>query len=189
VPLMSLSRSRNSELSKGLDEILEILHRHEERVDERTVREAFDLAMSVHGEHERKDGKPYMVHPLAVAHTCAEHWMTDVGVSAALLHDTLEDADKKHGLSEEVLERRFGTEVAHIVAGVTKLERKLGDDVSDVRAGTLKKLLLTTAREDIRIIILKIFDRHHNVGTLGVFEEDKRRRIGEETMSFYVPIA
>jgi RelA/SpoT family (p)ppGpp synthetase len=112
-----------------------------------------------------------------------------VSVSAALLHDTIEDADKREGLTEDVLAERFGSEVAHIVGGVTKLERNLGEDGTDHRVETLKKLLHTTAREDIRIIILKIFDRHHNVKTLGVFSENKRRRIGEETMRFYVPIA
>jgi GTP pyrophosphokinase len=189
VPLISVNRGRRHDLEQILDEILEILHNHEDRVDDGRVRGAFDLAMQIHAGQKRKDGRPYMVHPLAVAHTCAEHWMTDVSVSAALLHDTIEDADKREGLTEAVLEERFGSEVAGIVGGVTKLERNLGEDGTDHRVETLKKLLHTTAREDIRIIILKIFDRHHNVGTLGVFNENKRRRIGEETMRFYVPIA
>ncbi len=158
-------------------------------MDDERVRGAFDLAVQIHARQKRKDGRPYMLHPLAVAHTCAEHWMTDVSVTAALLHDTIEDADKQEGLTEAVLEERFGGEVAGIVGGVTKLERNLGEDGTDHRVETLKKLLHTTAREDIRIIILKIFDRHHNVETLGVFDEEKRRRIGEETMRFYVPIA
>lgn len=189
MPLMSVNRSRHGALERDLAEILEILQRHEDSVDAARVRAAFDLAMQIHADQKRKDGKPYMVHPLAVAHTCAEHWLTDVSVSAALLHDTLEDADKREGLTGEVLEERFGPEVAHIVRGVTKLERNLGQDGTDHRVGTLKKLLHTTAREDIRIIIIKIFDRLHNVQTLGVFAEGKRRRIGEETMRFYVPIA
>ena len=189
MPLMSVNRGRRPDLKQSLGEILEILHHHDDHVDEGRVRGAFELAMQIHGSQKRKDGQPYMVHPLAVAHTCAEHWMTDVSVSAALLHDTIEDADKREGLTEEVLEERFGGEVANIVGGVTKLERNLGGDGTDHRVETLKKLLHTTAREDIRIIILKIFDRHHNVKTLGVFNENKRRRIGEETMRFYVPIA
>ncbi|MBW2263369.1 MAG: bifunctional (p)ppGpp synthetase/guanosine-3',5'-bis(diphosphate) 3'-pyrophosphohydrolase [Deltaproteobacteria bacterium] len=189
MPLISVNRGRRPDLGQALGEILEILHNHEDRVDDERVHGAFQLAMQIHASQKRKDGLPYMVHPLAVAHTCAEHWMTDVSVSAALLHDTLEDADKREGLTEKVLRERFGGEVAGIVGGVTKLERNLGEDGTDHRVETLKKLLHATAREDIRIIILKIFDRHHNVKTLSVFNEDKRRRIGEETMRFYVPIA
>jgi GTP pyrophosphokinase len=112
-----------------------------------------------------------------------------VAVSAALLHDTLEDADKDAGLTEELMAERFGNEVTRIVAGVTKFEKHLAGEKQDSRTETLKKLLHMTALEDIRIIILKIFDRHHNVQSLGVFPEEKRRRIGEETMRFYVPMA
>lgn len=186
---MNVGRGRRNDLQTDLDEIIDILQRHETRVDDVRVKDAFDLAMQIHAHQKRKDGQPYIVHPMAVAHTCAEHWMTDVSVSAALLHDTLEDAEKGEGLTKKVLTQRFGREVANIVAGVTKLERVLGEDGTDHRVGTLKKLLLTTAHDDIRIIILKIFDRHHNAKTLGVHDESKRRSIGEETMRFYVPVA
>ncbi len=189
MPLVDVFTGRQPDHLDVLDEIIDLLSRHEKKVDVERVRGAYELAAQVHKEQKRKDGRPYIVHPLAVARTCAEHWMTDVAVAAALLHDTIEDADKELGLSEKVISDRFGPEVARIVAGVTKFEKHLAGEGDDTRAETLKKLLHATALEDIRIIILKIFDRHQNVQSLSVFREEKRRRIGEETMRFYVPMA
>jgi GTP pyrophosphokinase len=189
VPLVDVFMGRRPDHRRELEEIIELLQRHERSVDEKLVRDAYELAEQVHGSQKRKNGKPYMVHPLAVARTCAEHWMTDVAVAAALLHDTLEDADEEVGLSEEMFVERFGEDVSRIVSGVTKFEKNLAGEGEDYRVETLKKLLHVTALEDIRIIILKIFDRHHNVRSLGVFREEKRRRIGEETIRFYVPMS
>lgn len=154
------------------------------------IRRAFDLASDVHRLQRRREGnEPYIVHPLAVATTCAEHRMDDVSVAAALLHDCIEDARGSLRVTEPMLASNFGSEVAVIVEGLTKLQRQEVAPSTDPKLATLVKLLRSTATTDLRTIIIKIFDRCDNVRSLEVFSDDKRRLIALETRKFYIPIA
>ena len=137
----------------------------------------------------REGNEPYIVHPLAVATTCAEHRMDDVSVAAALLHDCIEDSRGALRVTEPMLASNFGSEVAVIVEGLTKLQRQEVAPSTDPKLATLVKLLRSTATTDLRTIIIKIFDRCDNVRSLEVFSDDKRKLIAMETQKFYIPIA
>ena len=193
MPLIELFKgSARKKYEQVLAEIIDIQNRHNLTTDENLLRSAFDFSMRVHDGQKRKDGRDYIVHPLAVARTCAEYWMDDVSVASALLHDTVEDAQGVP-LTRRDIVADFGPEVGSIVEGVTKLKSK-GEDPLNRQIDALKKLLAATAREDIRTIIIKIFDRHDNVKTLDAFRKlrdgkEKQNRIEYETHRFYIPIA
>jgi GTP pyrophosphokinase len=193
MPLIELFKgSARKKHEKILAEIIDIQHRHNLVTDEDLLRRAFDFSLRVHEGQKRKDGREYIVHPLAVARTAADYWMDDVSVASALLHDTVEDAEGVT-LTRGDIESEFGPHVASIVEGVTKLKSQEFDRFSS-KIETLKKILATTVREDIRTIIIKIFDRHDNVKSLDVFRKlrdgkEKQTRIELETHRFYIPIA
>ncbi len=174
---------------KNLDSILVSLRTHYDAPNLDLVRDAYRLAREIHAPFQRKDGGPYIVHPLAVATACADHRMCDVAVASALLHDCIEDADESHGITEEVLASRFGPEVGRIVRGLTKLNASETLSPSAAKEETLKRILSTTASEDIRTIVIKIFDRCDNIQTLQVHSPEAQHRIATETFRFYVPIA
>ncbi len=182
---LGLENRRNTRIFNA---ILDTLTERTAHPDLERVRDAYELATRVHADHIRKkSGEAYIVHPLSVALECAEHWMDDVSVAAAILHDTVEDADDSFELSIEALDERFGREVAHIVDGLTKLRHE--EVVTDPKLATLHKLLTAAVTEDIRTIVIKIFDRVDNIKTVDVFGPEKQRRIATETLRFYVPIA
>ena len=175
--------------SRILEEIIQLQNRHNLSTDENLIKNAFAFASRIHEKQKRKDGQEYIIHPLAVAHTCSSYWLDDVSIAAALLHDTIEDSEGNKITTETIMEE-FGPEVASIVEGVTKLKHK-GQDRFSSQIETLKKLL---GREDIRTIIIKIFDRHDNVKTIDIFRKlkggkEKQNRIDYETQQFYIPIA
>ncbi|HNX49211.1 MAG TPA: HD domain-containing protein [Thermoanaerobaculaceae bacterium] len=154
------------------------------------IRRAYTLASEVHRFQRRMGAnEPYIVHPLAVAGTCAEHRMDDVSVAAALLHDCIEDSRDGLRVTEPMLASNFGSEVAAIVEGLTKLQRQEVAPSTDPKLATLVKLLRSTATADLRTIIIKVFDRCDNVRSLEVFSDEKLQRIALETRKFYIPIA
>ena len=166
------------------------LTEHWDSPDLDMVREAFELAKYIHADQRRKMAdEAYIIHPLDVALACAEHRMDDVSIAAAILHDCIEDAEPALGLTRDVIASRFGTDVGVIVDGLTKLRTDKAHGVQDGKAETLKKLITTTATDDIRAIVIKIFDRVDNIRTVDVFRQEKQQRIASETMQFYVPIA
>ena len=151
---------------------------------EELIEKAFMAAHFAHHDQIRITGEPYIVHPLAVAHGCAEHGLDPVGIASALLHDCVEDST----LGRADLERDFGAEVARIVEGLTKLGR--GEASGEERTiRSLRKLLRATRGDDPRTMVIKIFDRVDNARTLDVHKPDKQRRIANETLQFFVPIA
>ncbi|HPC81819.1 MAG TPA: HD domain-containing protein [Thermoanaerobaculaceae bacterium] len=163
-------------------------HNHDPDLD--LIRRAFELAAEVHRLQRRKEGnEPYIVHPLAVARSAAEHRMDDVSVAAALLHDCIEDARGGLRVTEPMLASAFGSEVAVIVEGLTKLQRHEVSPAADPKLATLVKLLRATATADLRTLVIKVFDRADNIRSIEVFAEDKRRRIALETQKFYIPVA
>ncbi|MFA6229697.1 MAG: bifunctional (p)ppGpp synthetase/guanosine-3',5'-bis(diphosphate) 3'-pyrophosphohydrolase [Rhodanobacter sp.] len=150
---------------------------------ERVLR-AFEIGAVAHAGQERKSGEPYITHPVAVAGILAELGLDAETIIAAILHDTLEDTD----LSREVLAAEFGEVVAELVDGVTKLDKMRFGTRQEADAESFRKMLLAMAR-DIRVILIKLADRLHNMRTLGAKESESRRRIARETLEIFAPIA
>ncbi|MES2070370.1 MAG: bifunctional (p)ppGpp synthetase/guanosine-3',5'-bis(diphosphate) 3'-pyrophosphohydrolase [Pseudomonadota bacterium] len=152
--------------------------------DLKLVKEAYRFSDEMHLGQVRKSGEPYISHPIAVAEICAE-WKLDVqAIMAALLHDVMEDQDVK---KDELIER-FGAPVATLVDGLSKLEKIEFQSQIEAQAENFRKMLLAMAR-DVRVILVKLADRLHNMRTLGAMAPEKQRRISRETMEVYVPIA
>ncbi len=150
---------------------------------ERVLR-AFQLGAQAHAGQERKSGEPYITHPVAVAGILAEMGLDAETIIAAILHDTLEDTD----LSREDIAAEFGEVVAELVDGVTKLDKMRFGSRQEADAESFRKMLLAMAR-DIRVILIKLSDRLHNMRTLGAKDPGSRRRIARETLEIFAPIA
>jgi len=155
------------------------------------VRDAYEFAEQCHSGQLRSSGEPYITHPLAVTYEVARLELDHLALAAALLHDVQEDC----GIENEEISRRFGVEVALMVDGLTKLDKMpipIGDErsavLSGVQAQNLRKMFLAMA-EDIRVVLIKLCDRLHNMRTLGPFRPDKQRRIALETMEIFAPLA
>ncbi len=155
------------------------------------LRRAFDLASQAHADQKRASGEPYIQHCLAVAQMLAELRLDTATLAAALMHDTLEDTRVTYG----ELEGEFGGEIARLVDGVTKLgqidqlsgmsERNIQEDA---KAESLRKMFLAMV-EDVRVVLIKLADRLHNMRTLSSLPEDKRKRIARETLEIFAPLA
>lgn len=149
------------------------------------VDKAFELANSAHGDQIRKSGEPYIIHPIAVATILFDELGMDMpSVTAALLHDVVEDTDYEISYIRE----QFGDEIAHLVDGVTKISRVQIASKEEQQAETLRKMLMAMS-QDIRVIIIKLSDRVHNIRTLQYVPDAKRRMTAKETLEIYAPIA
>jgi RelA/SpoT family (p)ppGpp synthetase len=148
------------------------------------VKRAYFFAEQAHYGQVRRSGEPYVTHPLAVAGVLAEMHMDHQSLMAALLHDTIEDT----GVTKDDIGAQFGSDVAELVDGVSKLTHIEFDSVELKQAENFQKMALAMAR-DIRVILVKLADRLHNMRTLGVLNRDKMRRIALETLEIYAPIA
>lgn len=149
-----------------------------------TVRRAYFYAEQAHDGQRRKSGEPYVTHPLAVANVLAGMHMDHQSLMAAMLHDVIEDTEIDYG----GIEGQFGTTVADIVDGVSKLTHLEFETKAEAQAENFQKMVLAMA-EDIRVILVKLADRLHNMRTLGAMRPDKQRRIARETLDIYSPIA
>jgi GTP diphosphokinase / guanosine-3',5'-bis(diphosphate) 3'-diphosphatase len=149
----------------------------------RVVR-AYEVGAQAHEGQLRKSGEPYITHPIAVAGILADLGMDAETIIAAILHDTLEDTE----LSRTALAGEFGETVAELVDGVTKLDKMSFSSRQEADAESFRKMLLAMAR-DLRVILIKLADRLHNMRTLGAKDVDSRRRIASETLGIYAPIA
>ncbi len=149
------------------------------------IQKAYETATKAHGDQRRKSGEPYMVHPLWVAIILADLEMDKETIAAGLLHDVVEDTD----MTQEDVEAEFGTEIASLVDGVTKLgQLSYSSDKLDLQAENLRKMFYAMAK-DIRVIIIKLADRLHNMRTLQYMPLEKQKEIARETMEIYSPIA
>ncbi|MGH8090354.1 MAG: RelA/SpoT family protein [Rudaea sp.] len=148
------------------------------------VRQAYQTGARAHEGQKRQSGEPYITHPVAVAGILAEIGMDAETIIAAVLHDTLEDTP----LSRAEIESAFGATVAELVDGVTKLDKLRFRSVAEAAAESFRKMLLAMAR-DLRVILIKLADRLHNMRTLAAMAPEKRRRIARETLDIYAPIA
>ncbi len=149
------------------------------------VDKAFNLANEAHGEQKRKSGEPYIIHPIAVAEILFDELGMDMpSVAAALLHDVVEDTHYEIG----EIKALFGSEIALLVDGVTKINRMQISSKEEQQAENLRKMLIAMS-QDIRVIIIKLADRVHNIRTLQYVPEQKRRLTAKETLEIYAPIA
>ncbi len=148
------------------------------------VRRAFDFAAERHAHQKRKSGEPYLSHPLEVAHILADLRLDERTLVAGLLHDTVEDTSATVAL----IRREFGPDIARCVDGVTKIGRLRFQSMEARQAGTFRKMLLAMVK-DIRVIVVKLADRLHNMRTLRALDPDRQKRIALETREIYAPLA
>jgi guanosine-3',5'-bis(diphosphate) 3'-pyrophosphohydrolase len=149
-----------------------------------TISRAYTVAAQAHQSQMRSSGESYINHPLAVAQIVADIGLDEVSVVAALLHDAVEDTE----ITVEDVARDFGSETADIVDGVTKLERIRFDSREEQQAATMRKMLVAMAR-DLRVLVIKLADRLHNMRTIAAMPQQKQQRISQETLDIYAPLA
>jgi guanosine-3',5'-bis(diphosphate) 3'-pyrophosphohydrolase len=152
--------------------------------DVQKVKEAFRFSDEAHLGQFRRSGAPYITHPLAVAEILTDWRLDGAAIQAALLHDVLEDS----GVAKQKLIERFGATVAELVDGVSKLDKLQFSSTEQAQAENFRKMLLAMAR-DVRVILIKLADRLHNMRTLDAVDPERRRRIARETLDIYAPIA
>ncbi len=148
------------------------------------IQAAYQYAAKAHAQQKRMSGEPYITHPLAVAGAVVEWRMDADAICAALLHDVLEDT----GTSKQELAERFGKPVAELVDGLSKLDKMEFASYQEAQAENFRKMLMAMAR-DLRVVLIKLADRQHNIQTMGSMRADKRARIARETLEIYAPIA
>ena len=169
---------------EGLAKLTEIIGKSYTEEEIANVKKAYELAAKVHEEQKRLSGEPYIMHPLSVALILARLGMDDASIIAAMLHDTVEDTD----LTNDEIKKEFGDTVAELVDGVTKIGRVPLQTKEEQQADNIRKMLIAMSR-DIRVIIIKLADRLHNMRTLMYKPEQRRRDIALETIEIYAPIA
>ncbi|MBQ4322222.1 MAG: bifunctional (p)ppGpp synthetase/guanosine-3',5'-bis(diphosphate) 3'-pyrophosphohydrolase [Oscillospiraceae bacterium] len=172
------------QVQASFEKLLEIAAENGCATDPKQLRAAFELAKGAHGGQLRKDGSPYITHPLATATIVAEIGLDQDSILAALLHDCIEDTSVSH----EDIAKRFGEETANIVEGVTKLDKVAYSSKEEEQMENLRKMLLAMAK-DIRVILIKLADRLHNMRTMQFQSEPKQREKSAEVMEIYAPIA
>ncbi len=165
-------------------ELVERVRRYNPHADEALLNRAYVYAMKAHGKQKRASGDPYFSHPLQVAGILTDLKLDDATIIAALLHDTIEDTRA----TRAQIEKQFGKEIAGLVEGLTKLKKLDLVSKRAEQAENLRKLLLAIA-DDVRVLLIKLADRLHNMRTLKFMPEDKRNRIAEETLDIYAPLA
>ena len=164
--------------------LLTVFHDHHPNQEPKLIEKAYQLALKAHEGQMRKSGEPYIHHPMAVATIVARQGLDEVTIAAALLHDAVEDTK----IELSYLEEEFGSEVALIVDGVTKLDRLNFDSKEDQQAASMRKMLVALAK-DLRVLIIKLADRLHNMRTLAALPEFKQERTARETLDIYAPLA
>ncbi|MBL4657270.1 MAG: bifunctional (p)ppGpp synthetase/guanosine-3',5'-bis(diphosphate) 3'-pyrophosphohydrolase, partial [Flavobacteriales bacterium] len=181
-----------ADLEKEKKEILNKYHgllrdcnrRELTKKQKKLIRKAFDVALEAHKDMRRKSGEPYIYHPIAVARIAAsEIGLGTTSVVCALLHDVVEDTE----VTLEEIDRMFGAKVASIIDGLTKISGVF-DNTSSLQAENFRKMLMTLS-DDVRVILVKLADRLHNMRTLEVMRRDKQLKIASETLYLYAPLA
>ncbi|WP_375659935.1 RelA/SpoT family protein [Bartonella sp. CL74QHWL] len=165
-------------------ELVGRVQRYKSDVDEALLNRAYDYAMKKHAHQKRASGDLYFSHPLEVAAILTDMRLDEATIAVALLHDTIEDTSA----TRAEIDQLFGSEIGKLVEGLTKLNKLDLVSKKAVQAENLRKLLIAIS-DDVRVLLVKLADRLHNMRTLGVMRDDKRRRIAEETMDIYAPLA
>lgn len=175
----------NKEIAKQYKELLRISYQHLSDDDKKLIRSAFEIAVDAHKDQRRKSGEAYIFHPIAVAKIVASEIGLDaVSIASALLHDVVEDT--VYTLDD--IDRMFGETVARIVDGLTKIAHLKKDTSTSQQAENFRKMLLTL-HDDVRVIIIKIADRYHNMLTMDAMPEHKQVQMASETLYIYAPLA
>src|SRR5918911_148803 len=167
-----------------IEEIVEKVARNHPEDDLDTLRRAYFFSAREHKGQTRASGEPYLVHPLEVANILADMRLDEVSVSTGLLHDVVEDTL----VDLETIRKYFGDDVAHLVDGLTKIAQISNVSKEEQEAENVRKMLLAMVN-DVRVVLVKLADRLHNMRTLQYLKPEKRRRIAQETLDIYAPIA
>ncbi|MCD6333212.1 MAG: bifunctional (p)ppGpp synthetase/guanosine-3',5'-bis(diphosphate) 3'-pyrophosphohydrolase [Bacteroidales bacterium] len=182
--MFELSPDEKSKIKEAYSELIDGLAPKTKAADKELIRKAYLFAQKAHGTERRKSGEPYIVHPINVARIVSEEiGLGTKSIVAALLHDVVEDTE----YSLEDIEKEFGTQVRQIIDGLTKIIGTF-DRNSTLQASTFRKLLLTIA-DDVRVIMIKLADRLHNMRTLYALPQVKQIKIASETLYLYAPLA
>lgn len=180
MPSSSTTESRQA----TFDDVVSAFLAHHPDGDVDLLRRAYEVAAEAHAGQVRKTGDPYITHPLAVAHMLAGYGLDEPTLAAALLHDTVEDTN----LTLNDLSMQFGDEIGRLIDGVTKLDRVRYSNREQAQAATIRKMVVAMA-QDVRVLIIKLFDRLHNLRTVHALREEKQRRVAQETLDVYAPLA
>lgn len=166
------------------DSLKEVAIQYLSKPELEALRQAYLVARDAHEGQSRSSGEPYIIHPIAVTRILAEMHLDHETLMAAMLHDVIEDTE----VTKEDLCQRFGETVADLVDGVSKLDKLKFRDRKEAQAANFRKMIMAMAH-DIRVILIKLADRTHNMRTLGALRPDKRRRIAKETLEIFSPLA
>src|SRR5690606_11864540 len=167
-----------------LADVLEAFRVHNPQGDIGLLERAYEVAEQAHEGQVRKTGDAYISHPLAVAHMLARYGLDTPTIAAALLHDTVEDTD----VTMDQIKSEFGDEIAGLIDGVTKLDRVRFSNREQAQAATIRKMVVAMA-QDVRVLLIKLFDRLHNLRTVQALRQEKQERVARETLDVYAPLA
>jgi guanosine-3',5'-bis(diphosphate) 3'-pyrophosphohydrolase len=181
--ITSTTRKRTSIEALG-DQLVAAILKHDDDADVDTIRRAIDFAIEAHGDQRRASGEPFVTHPIGSAQILADLGIDPIAIQGALLHDVPEDTE--YALSD--IEERFGSEVAQLVDGVTKLGKFSTLSHEQQQAENIRKMFLAMA-DDIRVVLIKLADRLHNMRTLAALPPEKQLRIARQTLEIYAPLA
>ena len=169
---------------RSFNRLLATVHENRPGDDLEIIRKAWAFCLQQHEGQKRASGEPYIIHPLEVGQVLAELKMDSTAIAAGLLHDAVEDTD----VTSAEIAKRFGEQVAHIVEGVTKLDKIKFANREDHQAENIRKMLLAMVT-DVRVVIIKLADRLHNMRTLEHLKPEKQQKIARETLDIYAPLA
>ena len=177
-------RRQNTTIAEELSPLLTAYKARHPKGSVSQINAAYEMARSAHASQNRSSGELYINHPIAVARIVADIGLDEISIVAALLHDAVEDTE----ITLDDVESNFGVEVATIVDGVTKLERLQFDSKEAQQAATMRKMLVAMAR-DLRVLMIKLADRLHNMRTIAAVPHEKQQRVAQETLDIYAPLA
>ncbi len=173
-----------AEIARSIQDVVDLFEQHRPGHDSDSIVKAANLAVEVHAGQTRLTGEPYVLHPLAVAKRLADYGLDLDTVVAAILHDTVEDTD----IALDDIEAQFGGQAAALIDGVTKLMRIDYDTKEEQQAATIRKMTVAMAK-DVRVLLIKLADRLHNLQTIGPLPQWKQERTAQETLDIYAPLA
>ena len=167
------------------EELIKKVKTYNRFLNPETLSKAYTFALNAHKNQKRDSGDPYLIHPVAVADILTDLKLDSATIATGLLHDTIEDTKATYN----IVKKEFGKEVADLVDGVTKISELEGKVIENSKAENIRKLILATSK-DIRVLLVKLADRLHNMRTLNsILDENRRKRIAKETMEIYAPLS
>ena len=175
---------KNDTYEYGIDDVIKRARENNKHIDGKKILRAYNFALGKHGDQKRKSGEPYIIHPVQVAYILAGLELDTDTICAALLHDVVEDTD----VTQEELEKEFGPQIAAMVDGVTKLGKLQYTSKEEQQVENYRKMFLAMGK-DIRVILIKLADRLHNMRTLKYLSRDRQIANAKETQDLYAPLA